>query len=89
MNNQEATKAKEKELEKLQKQVAEIYLSVSKSYIRMSKVNDKFSYSIIESSIAHQLATALDIRKNVDEVRDELINKWSDRSGQPTNLSQL
>lgn len=66
------------DLEDLQKQLADLYITVSLAYKRMSKVKDLYSRQIIQSGIDNDIRRANELSDKTEALKKEILKQWNE-----------
>lgn len=65
-----------RELERLQNELAENYIAISKAYARMSKAKDLLSRNIIQSGIDEQIKKANALSDKTEALKKKQLDNW-------------
>jgi hypothetical protein len=66
------------DLEDLQKQLTDLYITVSVAYKRMSKVKDLYSRQIIQSGIDNDIKRANELSDKTEALKKEILKQWNE-----------
>jgi hypothetical protein len=66
------------DLEDLQKQLTDLYITVSLAYKRMSKVKDLYSRQIIQSGIDNDIKRANELSDKTEALKKEILKQWNE-----------
>ena len=66
------------DLEHLQKQLSDLYITVSLAYKRMSKVKDLYNRQIIQSGIDNDIKRANELSDKTEALKKGILKWWNE-----------